>query len=119
MSITDKELRSMFDDIGANWEKFKEKYRNTISALEERLDHTEASLDGLGPRVSGTGRGSADRKALADFMRTGDASELRSAPASKTITTGTPSQDAMVPETIAAEILLLSATWRTSRASSG
>ncbi len=104
--MKDQEIKELFETVSDNWQGFKADYKSTIADLADRLDHTEASLDGLGPRVSGTGRGSADRKALADFMRTGDASELRSAPASKTITTGTPSQDAMVPETIAAEILL-------------
>lgn len=104
--ITDKELKLMFEDIGNNWKTFKEKYAGTVSGLEDRLDHVEGSLDGLGLRASGTSRRSADRKHLSDFMRSGDASELKSAPAeSKTISTGTPSQDAMVPESIAAEIL--------------
>ena len=53
MAITDKELKLMFDDIGANWEKFKEKNGATIADLADRLDHTEATLDGLGPRYTG------------------------------------------------------------------
>ena len=106
MAITDKELKGMLGEIGQNWEKFKQKNTGTINAIENRIDGVEGQLDGLGPREQWAGRGSADRKALSDFMRTGDTSGLRSAPAeSKVISTGTPSQDAMIPSEIAAEIL--------------
>ena len=104
MTISDKELTLMLDDIGKNWETFKEKNTGTINALEDRIDGVEGQLDGLGPREQWAGRGSADRKALDHWLRTGDRADQLGPGQSKALSLGGGS-DILAPEIIANEIL--------------
>lgn len=60
----DKETKLLLEDLGRNWEQFKENYNSTKAEFGDRLDLMEGCLDGVSTAATGLSRDSQASQGL-------------------------------------------------------